>query len=140
MFVPLQLGGPGVAPLALLRPTSSGDLDGRVVAWAGLMGLQGDHSAAVWPVSVGDISGQPHTTFDLPPALAENSRTIESHRVGKRAWWDFAYFLALEAHRTYFGDVLALVDPSGDRILLTNDHISLFGNIPTLHGRPAHFI
>ena len=127
LLIPLQHGGPDVAPLTRLHVTSSGNLEGQVVAWAGFMGLQGDHTAATWPVSVGDVSGRPDATSDLPPALAEAPRTMESYRAGKRAWWDFAYFLALDDLRTHLGHVLALVDPSGDRIVLTNDRISLFG-------------
>ena len=133
MLIPLQHGGPGVAPLVRLHATASGDLEGQVVAWAGFMALQGDHVVTVWPASVDDISGEPDATFDLPPALTEAPRTMESYRAGKRAWWDFAYFLAVDDPRTHFGHVLALVDPNGDRIVATNDHVSLFGSTSALH-------
>lgn len=133
MLIPLQQGGPGVTPLALLQANSSGDLEGRVVAWSGFVPLQGKHSATIWPASVGDVSGPPDAAFDLPPALAEAPRTIESYQTGRRAWWDFAYFLALDDPRTHFGEALALVDPNGDYLILTDDHAALHGVTSMLH-------
>lgn len=128
MLVPLQHGGPSAAPLVRLRPTASGGLEGQVATWSGFMPLQGDRAVSLWPEAVADDTTQPDAHFDLFPALAEAPLTMDSYRAGKQAWWDFSFFLALEDNRTHNGHVLALVDPSGDRIVLDNEGITLWGN------------
>jgi protein-L-isoaspartate(D-aspartate) O-methyltransferase len=127
MLVPLQHGGPNSDPLVRLRPSEAGGMEGRVVAWSGFMSLQGDKAAFLWPELVDDETTPPDDHFDLFPALSDAPRTMDSYRAGKRAWWDFAYFLALEDPRTHFGRVLALVDPNGDRVVLKGDGIRLWG-------------
>lgn len=127
MLVPLQHGGPNSDPLVRLRPSEAGGMEGRVVAWSGFMSLQGDKAAFLWPELVDDETTPPDDHFDLFPALSDAPRTMDSYRAGKRAWWDFAYFLALEDPRTHFGRVLALVDPNGDRVVLRGDGIRLWG-------------
>jgi protein-L-isoaspartate(D-aspartate) O-methyltransferase len=132
MLIPLQHGGPSADPLVRLRPTDSGHLEGRVVAWSGFMPIQGNLAAFLWPEVTPDGTGEADAQFELLPALADAPLTMNSFRAGKRAWWDFAYFLALEDNRTHFGRMLALADPSGDRIVLDNEAIRLWGD-PSLY-------
>lgn len=128
MLIPLQHGGPAAYPLVRLQLTDSNRLEGRVTAWSGFMPIQGDLAAVLWPEKVSDDAAEPDARFELPPALAEAPLNMDSYRVGKRAWWDFAYFLTLGDPRTHFGRVLALVDPGGDRIVLDNEGVRLWGD------------
>jgi protein-L-isoaspartate(D-aspartate) O-methyltransferase len=128
MLIPLQHGGPTADPLVCLRRSDSEHLQGRVVAWSGFMPMQGDLAGFLWPAAVADDTGEPDARFELPEALTEATLTLDSFRAGKRAWWDFAYFLALEDSRAHFGRVLALVAPSGDRIVVGNDGVRLWGD------------
>ena len=125
-LIPLQHGGPAADPLVRLRHADNG-LQGGVVSWSGFMPIQGN-LAAHWPELAIDHTGEPDARFDLPPSLAEAPLNSDSYRTGRRAWWDFAYFLALEDTRAYFGGVLALSQPSGDRIILDNQGVRLWGD------------
>lgn len=129
MLIPLQHGGPAADPLVRLERVDSGRMQGKVVAWSGFMPLQGELATFLWPGEIAHPIGEPDDSFELLPALAEAPLTMDSFRAGKRSWWDFAYFLALHDSRTHFGRVLALVDPSGDCIILDSEGVRLWGDM-----------
>lgn len=128
MLVPLQHGGPNSDPLVRLHSTGSSHLEGRVVTWAGFMPLQGELGGRFWPEPAYGTTGPPTSEYELFPALAEAPLTMSSFRSGRTAWWDFAYFLALEDRRTLFSNVLELVDSSGSRCLVDDHGISVWGD------------
>jgi protein-L-isoaspartate(D-aspartate) O-methyltransferase len=128
MLIPLQHGGPAADPLVRLEPIELDRVQGQVVAWSGFMPLQGDLAAFLWPKETPDHTGEPDASFELLPALGETSLDLGSFQAGKCAWWDFAYFLALHDSRVHFSRVLALVDPNGDRIVLDNAGVRLWGD------------
>lgn len=117
IVVPLQHGGPNADPVVCLR-LSGQALLGQVVSPSGFMSLQGDHPSSPWPDSVAADGSSPDQTLPLFPELAG----------ARQSWWDFAFFLAAVDPRTYFSRILALVDPRGDRVVISPDGIRLWGD------------
>ena len=132
MVLPLQHGGPTVAPIAVLETSADGRLEGRLAMWAGFIPLRGDRQAAPWPAPAVDASLEPDEVFELPAGLRAHGRTVESYRAGHRAWWDFGFFLAVADPRTRFGPVFALEDPSGAALVLDNDGVAGYGDCAAL--------
>lgn len=130
MVVPLAHGGPSVDPVVRLSradpmagPVMAGHaMTGQVVSCSGFMPLQGTQQASLWPEAMTGSRGTPDRHVALFEGLAGT----------RRAWWDFAYFLATVDRRTYFGSVMGLVDPSGDRVVVGPQGIDLWGDAELL--------
>jgi protein-L-isoaspartate(D-aspartate) O-methyltransferase len=135
MLIPFQHGGPGAAPLVELR-RENGHLAGRFPAYAGFMPLQGSMAGPnLWPSELPSPGDEPQT-FPLFPALEASGMDWVSYRAGRRAWWDFHFFLALCDRRAVRTFKLGMVDPGGSMLDITPEGILVWGDL-ALYGELA---
>ncbi len=128
VVLPLQHGGPTIAPIAVLRPAGDDELVGHIAMAAGFIPLQGDRRTSPWPPASDHRRGEPDEVFDLPAALAEHPRTLASYRAGHRAWLDFGFFLAIADTRTRLGQHVTLEGPAGASLVLTDREVAGYGD------------
>ena len=132
MLIPLQHGGPGAAPLVEIH-RENGHLAGRLPAYAGFMPLQGRMAGPnLWPSELPSPGDQEPQTFPLFPALEESRMDWASYRAGRRAWWDFHFFLALCDRRAVRTFRLGMVDPAGSMLEIAPEGVLVWGD-PALY-------